>query len=239
MIRYIIKTLLFSFVLIFACSCKEKTHTPKVIYESPNLNKEDNSPKDTEYQIADLPIAFENLDFLLHPVGQIRLSTNTKFSSRSENFSYNLINNLDNDIQGVMQNVLFQEKIKDTLIALTDQNVMLSRVNFLNDFFQKNKQIVFVYEVYDDDSNRDNSINTNDIKSLYVSEEMGKNFKKVSPEMHEAIDWHYYPTLERLYFRTVEDINKNGRFDSSDQIHYYHMSLKDKTFTPVTYNPLN
>ena len=56
--------------------------------------------------------------------------------------------------------------------------------------------------------------------------------------MQELIDWQYYDGLNRIYFRTVADINKNGRFDSSDKTHYYYLSLNDNTFEPLEYNPI-
>ena len=226
----------FSFFLF---SCKERKHTPKVIYESPALEQAESSVKTTEYQIADLPIAFENVNFLIHPVGQIRVTENNKYSSKTtENFSYTMSNFLDYEIQGMFDNLLFQDKTKDTLIAVSNRKLLISRVNFLNDYFLKVNQQVFLYEVYDQDSNKDGLIDGGDIKALFISDDMGKNFKKISIDRHELIDWQFIISTDRLYFRTVEDINKNGRFDSTDSIHYYYINVKDKTYSPITYNPI-
>ena len=232
----------FFLLSVFAClgfmSCKEKKHTPKVIYESPNMVKSENNLNDTVYQIADLPIAFDGLDFLIHPIGQIRISTNSKYASRDENLSYTLTNHLDYEIQGLMENLLFQVKNADSLYKLSEKPLLISRVNFLNTYFNNSKKQFFVYEVYDEDSNKDKMIDRNDIKSLFISEKLGSNFKKISVDMQELIDWQYYDGLNRIYFRTVEDINKNGRFDSSDKTHYYYLSLNDNTFEPLEYNPI-
>lgn len=231
-------SLLFFILVVVIISCKEKTHTPKVIYESPRIEKPDSEAQDTEYQIAELPIAFNNVDFLIHPIGQIRISNSNKFSNKNESISYSLSNSLDYDIQGIMDNVLFQEKSQDSLIALTDERVMISRINFLYNHFIKSKKSIFVYEVYDEDSNKDGKIDFNDVKSLFLSEKMGTKFTKVSVNRQEMIDWQYYESIDRLYFRTVEDINKNGRFDSTDQMHYYYITLSDSSYTPKSYNPI-
>lgn len=229
----------FLMLAMFLFSCKERKHTPKVIYESATTEEIDVAVKETEYQVADLPIAFENVNFLIHPVGQIRVSESKNFVSKNaENFSYTISNFLNYEIQGMFDNLLFQDLTKDSLIAITDKKMQISRVNFLNDYFLKAKRQVFLYEVYDQDSNKDGMIDGSDIKTLFISDEMGKNFEKLSEDRHELIDWTFILATDRLYYRTVEDINKNGQFDSKDLIHYYYIKLSDKTFTPITYTPI-
>jgi hypothetical protein len=46
-----------------------------------------------------------------------------------------------------------------------------------------------VYTIYDVDTNRDGKLDTNDIKSLYLSD-IGKNFTKISANFQELIDWN-------------------------------------------------
>jgi hypothetical protein len=47
-----------------------------------------------------------------------------------------------------------------------------------------------VYTIYDVDTNRDGKLDTNDIKSLYLSDINGKNFTKISANFQELIDWN-------------------------------------------------
>jgi hypothetical protein len=73
----------------------------------------------------------------------------------------------------------------------------------------------------------DGLIDSNDIKSLYISTELGKNFTKISTDLQELVDWKHIEATNKIYFRTIEDANKNGEFDKKDKIHYHFLNLKD------------
>jgi hypothetical protein len=88
------------------------------------------------------------------------------------------------------------------------------------------------------DSNKDGKLDSNDIKDLYISTIDGSNFKKLSVEFQEFIDWNVIDSQNRLYFRTIEDINKNGAFDKDDKVHYQYVDLLDKELKVVEYNPI-
>ena len=42
----------------------------------------------------------------------------------------------------------------------------------------------------------------------------------------------------RLYYRTIEDINKNGAFDKNDLVHYYYVELLSPDWKTQKYNPI-
>jgi hypothetical protein len=95
-----------------------------------------------------------------------------------------------------------------------------------------------VYTVADMDTNKDNKLDNNDIKSLYVSDISGKNFTKISVDFQELIDWNVIDSRNRLYFRTVEDTNKNGAFDKEDRLHYFYLDLLAKEWKAEEYRPI-
>jgi hypothetical protein len=41
-----------------------------------------------------------------------------------------------------------------------------------------------------------------------------------------------------LYFRTIEDTNKNGQFDKKDVVHYNYINLSSSTWQVVGYKPI-
>jgi hypothetical protein len=41
-----------------------------------------------------------------------------------------------------------------------------------------------------------------------------------------------------LYFRTIEDTNKNGEFDKGDVIHYNFVNLLSNDWKSETYKPI-
>jgi hypothetical protein len=88
------------------------------------------------------------------------------------------------------------------------------------------------------DTNKDDKLDSNDIKSLYLSKIDGTSFKKVSEEIMELIDWNLVESKNRLYFRSIEDTNKNGEFDKNDVIHYHFIDLSSKDWKVQDYSPI-
>jgi hypothetical protein len=102
----------------------------------------------------------------------------------------------------------------------------------------KTKQQILVYVLEDMDTNKDVKLDDNDIKSLYLSDISGDRFTKISLDYQELIDWKVLESNNRLYYRTIEDSNKNGAFDKKDQLHYYFIDLSGKEWKSIEYNPV-
>ena len=218
-----IYVLLASSVMIF--SCQEEKAKPKVKYtgkEAKSLLKDT-----TKLEISDLPIQFEGSNILVYAIGNLTVGDINKKGSYESASSYegvsgfHVSNSMENEITGYLQNLKFQEIGTDSLQLLTDKIMLIERVSFV----KSNK--ILVYVLADADTNQDGLIDSNDIKSLYISTELGKNFSKISTELQELIDWKYIESANKIYFRTIEDANKNGEFDKKDTIHYHVVNLKD------------
>ena len=51
------------------------------------------------------------------------------------------------------------------------------------------------------------------------------------------MDWNIIEAQNRLYFRCIEDINKNGAFDKNDKVHYHFVNLLADEWKVEGYNP--
>ncbi len=87
------------------------------------------------------------------------------------------------------------------------------------------------------DTNKDGRLDSSDIKSLYISTISGQRFTKLSADFQELIDWKIIESKSTLYFRTIEDTNKNGEFDAEDKLQYYVVNLMDKDWKVISYKP--
>ena len=54
----------------------------------------------------------------------------------------------------------------------------------------------------------------------------------------ELIDWNLIESNNRLYFRTVNDTNKNGHFDKNDVVQYNYIDLSKKEWKVISYKPV-
>ncbi len=237
--KNISKYILLSFFIILV-SCKEEVEKPKVIYENNSKEKEEVKAEVGKILLADLPLQMEGTSFLIFPVGEFSISdsrSKIKYSG-SEKESFVVSNSSEFEITGYLSNFKFQEIGSDSLTVLTDKPVLIERVTYLKTIADKTKKQLLVYVLEDMDSNKDEKLDSNDIKNLYISDVSGKNFTKLSNAYQELIDWNVIESQNRLYFRTIEDINKNGDFDKGDKVHYQFIDLLSKDWKAIEYNPI-
>ena len=216
--------------LAFVSCKKEEQEKPKVIYETQPKSQAKPQVDTSKADIADLPVHMEGTNFLIFPVGDMNFFKKQGYASSKgdKNISYTISNYGEYEITGYLDNLKFQEIGKDTIYALTDKNVLIQSATYLKNHADKTKQQLLVYMLQDIDTNKDNKLDINDIKSLYISSIDGKNFTKLTEDFQELIDWKYVPAKNGIYFRAVEDTNKNGEFDSNDKIVYSFVNLTSK-----------
>ncbi|GIZ09444.1 hypothetical protein [Flavobacterium sp. UMI-01] len=231
---------LFSFTLLI--SCKEEVEKPKVIYDNSNKEKPYTKVDSTQIAIADLPIQIEGTNYLIHPVGDLRVyerGTKSRYGSSSViDLSFTISNYGENEITGYLQNLKFQHINSDSIRALSDKPVLIQTATYLSGIAERTKNRIMVYTLFDLDTNRDGKLDTSDIKSLYLSDVSGEKFTKISVNFQELIDWNLIESQNRLYFRTVEDTNKNGQFDKNDVVHYNYIDLSHNDWEVKSYEPI-
>ena len=211
-------------------SCKEDKPKPKVIYKEDKASKSEAKGSDTtQIKVADLPVHMEGTKYLIHPVGGIRVyEDNVKSygSSRTNNeVSYAISNYNRFELTGYFENLIFQHIDSTALKPLTDKLIQIQTATFLPTIAEKYKKELLIYTLVDSDTNKDGRVDANDIRSLYISDISGQGFKKLSDDMQELLDWNLIDAKGRIYFRTIEDINKNGAFDQNDRVHYCFADL--------------
>ncbi|TRW24787.1 hypothetical protein FMM05_09825 [Flavobacterium zepuense] len=232
-----------AFTAALFVSCKEEKPKPKVIYRDTKAVKAQPKKVDsTQIKVADLPVLMDGTKYLIHPVGDIRIyddSNRSYGSSRTTgSVSYAISNYNRFEITGYFENLKFQHVDSTTLRPLTTNKIQIQTATYLNSLSDRTKKQVLVYTLVDADTNQDGKVDSNDIKSLYISEISGKGFKKLSEDVQELVDWNIIDAQNRIYFRTIEDINKNGAFDKNDMVHYHYADLMAKDWAVTDYKPV-
>jgi len=229
-----------SFLLL--ASCKEESEKPKVIYDASNKGKEMAKVNSTQIAIADLPIQMQGTNYLIHPVGDLSIYQNRAKSNygsiSTDQVSFTVSNTSELEITGYLRNLKFQKIGSDSIKALTDKPVLIQTATYLKSVADKAKQQIMVYTLADVDTNKDGKLDSSDIKALYLSEISGEKLTKISADFQELIDWSLIESKNLLYFRTVEDTNKNGQFDKNDVLHYNYVDLSNKEWKVSSYQPI-
>ncbi|MBF4492711.1 hypothetical protein IRZ83_09825 [Flavobacterium sp. JLP] len=223
-------------------SCKDEAQKPKVIYDASNKTNVVSKTDSTQIEVADLPIQMEGTNYLIHPVGDLRVfekGTKSRYGSSSVNdVSFTISNLGEYEITGYLQNLKFQKVDSDSIRPLTDKPALILTATYLKPVADKTQNQIMVYTLADADTNKDGKIDTSDIKTLYLSNISGENFTKVSEDFQELVDWSLIESKNRLYFRTIEDTNQNGQFDKNDVLHYNYIDLIAKKWEVKSYKPI-
>ena len=233
--------LILGILIIVITSCG-KNDKPKVIYPEDGITKNQELKKDsTLIEIADLPIHIDSTKYLIHPVGEYQIYGPRGSSFSSSSFgsgSFSISGYHGYEISGNLYNLKFEEIESEKTRMLTDKNIRIKSVRFLDEIFDITKEQFLVYRILDKDTNLDKKLNDNDISTLYISNIDGTTFTKLTAEFHELIDWDVLAVKNRLYFRSIEDSNKNGDFDKEDKISYQFIDLSDKEWKVKQYKPI-
>lgn len=228
------------FAAVFLVSCKkEAPEKPKVTYDTTSKPKTEVKIDTTQIEIADLPLQIPGTNYLIFPVGDLNVYGGASRGNESSNdVRFRISNYSENEIAGYLRNLKFQQVGTDSLKALSDKPLLIQTATFLKTVADKTKQQILVYTLADMDTNKDGKLDASDIKSLYLSEISGNRFVKMSSDFQELIDWNLVESQNRLYFRTIEDTNKNGEFDKNDILHYHFIDLSNKDWKVSDYDPI-
>ncbi|MFG6687920.1 hypothetical protein ACGK9U_15165 [Mariniflexile sp. HNIBRBA6329] len=228
--------------LIFLTSCGND-EKPKVIYpENEEIETTELKKDSTLIEIADIPIHIDSTKYLIHPIGEYRMYGSrgkVYFGSSSYGSGSFSITNFDRyEITGNLHNLKFQQLDSDNLTSLTTKNIRIKSITFLRDIFDNTKKQILIYRVLDKDTNRDNELDDNDVETLYISNIDGSQFEKLTSEFQEFIDWKQLGIKNRIYFRSIEDTNKNGEFDKDDKVHYQYVDFNNDKRIVTEYKPI-
>ena len=235
--------------LIFMISCSENENEKKIVYENINGQIENTKTKDTlknnpkSKLITGLPFKLDSARTRIFPMAEIKLRTEkrgiTKIGSYSgSSFTFFAIGSYNNrEYYGHLDNLIFENIENGKKHLLTNDKIKIKTFGQLH----KNQSIPIkkiIYEIITNDSNKDNELNENDLENLYISGINGENFTLISKINEDLIDWTLLDE-NLLYFRTIEDSNKNGEMEENDILHIYKTNLTTMETIEILKSDLN
>ncbi len=210
-----IVTVVFLGVLSSCDKLKKEVNTVgRLDLETTNVKDKPNDKKGLKL-IADLPIKIDSssnfIVFHINTLGESDSSDKMSYTSRKEYHHSYLKNLIFQNIQTDMRNVLTTDKIEI--------------VSYEQLYVEKNKpENVILYQVIDNFSEDKDALT---LTGLYLSTEGGENFTKISEKGHHLTNWEYYPELKKVFFKTIEDSDRNNALDNLDTHHIYSVSIQD------------
>lgn len=213
--------------MLFSCS---EPRVPGIVAgdEPANVQTMDSLMEDTTKVLnVHLPSLVDSARQIL--VHEIYLETRLNLDDRS----YSKKEYIGGQIN--IANLIFEDVINQKKHLLTDNQINISSYSQLRD---KAGNRYFLYRVIDRDYNKDGKMNSADVESLYISNIDGTSFSKLTKGNEEVKDCKWLNILDRYYFTTLEDSDKNGFFDIKDKMHHYYIQFNSGGYNVLEYNPL-
>ena len=223
--KYLILILLISMI---SCTDKQKQ---RIVYPE-NNNEELNEQAIIEEDIKDklmvhLPQKLDSTNYLIFPINRILINNSkTRMSKLSYSSShYNI----------PLENLIFENIITGKTHKLTQEKIkILSYQQLFGE--NRNSEKIIIYKVISHDTNQDGYLDNGDIVSLFISDSSGKKFSRISKSNEQLLEWNYIFETKKVYFRTVNDIDKNGIFDKNDKHNIYSTSISNNETKPLLTN---
>ncbi len=93
----------------------------------------------------------------------------------------------------------------------------------------------YMISVYDEDTNKDNYINSRDLRRFYFFDKNGDNKSLLIPKNYSVIGADYDEDNDYLYINAVLDSNKDGKTSDDEPISIFYVNLKDPTLKGLIY----
>lgn len=236
-------------VLILSTSCNDKRNAQnQIVYDNQSqadtLSMDSIMADTTKTLQANFPLYFDSTRVLIQPIGFVemreskiadRIVSKSNGYESSDSYAYS---NGDY-ISGKITNLYFDNVDKGQQRLLTDKALNITSIEYLRQLSKKINRDYLLYSVYDQDNNRDNKLDYEDILACYISNLDGTDFRKITPDYQQYVAGVWMLWCSRYYFNTIEDINKDGKFDSKDKLHYYYVNFTSDSYQVVEYNPIS
>ncbi len=196
----------------------------------------------TKVLVAELPVKFKKIETLIYPVALVNMQGSDGYGRSSANYyngsdissGYYSSSNLSGDFI----NLIFEDTEGNRKL-LTEHKMTISQATFLEGIFDITQKGYLLYTVYDRDTNGDQKFNRKDLLALYISNVDGTGFTKVTKELHNYHDYRTHKESNKLYFRSLEDMDKDGEFSNQDKFHYYTITFNQFGYEIDEYDPLD
>ena len=225
-------------LMIFFVGCF--SDVKNISYEDDQFVEQDNIMEDSSYMKSiEMPIHFDSVDYIIYPLTFVKNYEKNSYKRGSydyENWGYysaseGYNNEIDDGYVGNFYNLIFQNTKTKEIKYLTNDRIIGNKLRYLRETYKKTGKKYIILEIRDKDTNKDGEIDSEDIISLYICEVSGNNLQKLSPNNQNLLGWKIDNQLNKLYFQTRQDINKDGVFDTQDSTLLYSVNLSQKIKT--------
>lgn len=174
----------------------------------------------TEPQInyGDLIIK-EQSDYLMIPV-------HIKGANEKKDNSLDLSRYDKRDYQSVYNLIFYPKQGGESHLLLNKKAIIASFDLLETKTTGKPATRVWLYQIIDQDTNKDKVLNQEDAVIGYMSDLSGKNLQQVTPNNTRIINWVTVPSQNAIFIKIIKDFNNDNKFTREDKTNFVRVSLE-------------
>ncbi|AFM03765.1 hypothetical protein Fleli_1333 [Bernardetia litoralis DSM 6794] len=143
-------------------------------------------------------------------------------------YGYNFVNISHYDVQTKTQKNLFE-----TPVLIKTLYYPAFSTDTLN--YKAIKRNYFMVSAYDEDTNGDSLISTQDLRRFYYFDIEGNNKNLLIPKNYSVLSSDYDPVNDFMYVFAQLDANSNGKKEDNEEIHVFWIDLNNPKNTGRQY----
>ncbi|WP_414576394.1 hypothetical protein [Anabaena sp. CCY 9402-a] len=198
-----------SFCLSCSASLDRRTEQAKAIAQE---------QKETEISYGNFTIK-EQSDYLMIPVNATKRYDK---GSILDSDSYSKRNNTT-----FLHNLIFYRKQDGETHLLLDKQAIINSFDLIETkAATKPPTRVWLYQIIDQDTNKDKQLNQQDAVIGYISDLSGKNLQQVTPNNTKIINWVVLPSQNAVFIKIIKDSNNDNKFTAADKTNFVRVNLE-------------
>ncbi|TAE60827.1 MAG: hypothetical protein EAZ87_04330 [Nostocales cyanobacterium] len=206
-------------LLTVSCEARENETTANSVKQPVNNpvnvnNIFNNSPNIT---YGDLIIQ-KSSDYIMIPV-------NLPDQEQDANLDLNLSRSYERD-KKTYNMIFYHQKTGETQLLL-DKKAIIKDYKLLEikSKDKPNKEF-WLFQIIDKDTNKDQKLNNQDAVIGYISDLSGKNFKQITPDNTQLINWVILPSENAILLKIIKDSNQDLKFTDPDNTNFVRVNLE-------------
>jgi hypothetical protein len=200
-------------VAILSSSCQANVFRKAEQAKTSSITEEKSQPN---IVYGDL-ILKEQSDYVMIPV-RIK-DNNQNRRSYLDSSAYS-----DKEIQ--FFNIIFFHKRNGETNLLLKKKAIITAFDFLEKKEQEKPSTRFwLYKIIENDTNKDNKLNTQDAIIGYISDSSGKNLQQITPNNTQLVNWTIIQSVGAILLKVIEDSDNDKKFTERDKINFLKVNL--------------
>ncbi|AFZ23736.1 hypothetical protein Cylst_1452 [Cylindrospermum stagnale PCC 7417] len=176
-----------------------------------------NKPKPEPTIVYGDLIIKEQSDYLMIPVN-LPGQDNDKESNSGYSRDYKREN--------LLYNIIFYHKQNGDAHLLLKKKAIINSFDFLETKTAgKVSTRLWLYKIFDQDTNGDKKLDYKDASIGYVSDLSGKNLQQITPNNTQLINWIIIPSQNAIFLKIIKDSDNDKKFTEADKTNFVRVSL--------------